>query len=93
MASGGAALALGVATGGEAGALFVGCAAGVVAVPNTDPAGTGDGAPPAPESGRGVAAGRGVCVGAGVGLGAGVGDGPFSVEPGWKQCALPHVSG
>jgi hypothetical protein len=93
VASGGGALALGVGATGVGDVLLVGWGDGVAATPNTDPLGAGDGEPPAPETGLGVAVGRGLCVGADVGLGVGVADGPFSVEPGWKQCALPQVSG
>jgi hypothetical protein len=73
--------------------VLVGSGVGVAAAPKTEPVGAGEGAPPAAETGLGVAAGWGVWVGAGVGLGVGAGDGPLSVDPGWKQRALPQVNG
>src|ERR1022692_1627695 len=70
---------------------------GVAVTPSTEPAGVGDAGEPSPVDWPGVADGRGLSVavgfGVGVGVGVGVGDGPFSVDPGRKQRAVPQVSG
>jgi hypothetical protein len=92
-ASGGAAPWVGLGGAGVAVTPADGAGVGVAVTPSTDPDGAGDGDRVSPEAGFGVAEGLGFGVGVTVGTGVGVGDGPFSVDPGWKQRGLPQVNG